>query len=117
MPKWSGLFSPFQPGKAKDNPEEPQTEDSGNSSPFRFNFGKIPDVKTLVPVMSKPSTGPSENAPTSEVSASDPLQVIEAAQLVGVGHVAIICDGNPVAASTYNVLDGITSFFSNLFSR
>jgi hypothetical protein len=61
--------------------------------------------------------GPTENGPTSEVSPSDALQVIQAAQLAGVGHVAIICDGNIAAASTYNVLDGISSFFNNLFSR
>lgn len=61
--------------------------------------------------------GPTEDGPTSEVSTSDALQVIQAAQLAGVGHVAIIYDGNTTAASTYNVLDGISSFFNNLFSR
>lgn len=55
--KSSGPFSPFQLRKPKDNPEEGQAEDSGNSSPFRFNFGKIPDVKSLVPVVTKPATG------------------------------------------------------------
>ncbi|KAK8641435.1 hypothetical protein V6N13_010840 [Hibiscus sabdariffa] len=207
--------SPFQPAKAKNNPDQQgQAEDSGNSSPFRFNFGKVPDVKTLVPVVSKPSTGlsfgnlrkkdpntvfvagatgqagvriaqillrqgftvragvpqladaqelarlaveykiisnqesrrlngvessfqdaestakaignaskvvvtigPGENGPSSEVSASDALQVIQAAQLAGVDHVVIVYDGNPAGASTYNVLDGITSFFNNLFSQ
>ncbi|XVF46574.1 hypothetical protein PTKIN_Ptkin03bG0038100 [Pterospermum kingtungense] len=213
--KGSGPFSPFQLGKPKDGPVEGQDEDSsGNSSPFRFNFGKIPDVKTLVPVVTKPSTGlgfgnqrrkdpstvfvagatgqagiriaqmllrqgftvragvselsaaqdlarlaakykiisneeskrlnavestfqdaesiakaignaskvvvtigPGEDGPSSEVSALDALQVIQAAQLAGVGHVAIVYDGNLAGASTYNVLDGITSFFSNLFSQ
>lgn len=61
--------------------------------------------------------GSTENGPTSEVSISDALQVIQAAQLAGVGHVAIIYDGNAASASTYNVLDGITSFFNNLFSQ
>ncbi|MBA0732435.1 hypothetical protein Gogos_016527 [Gossypium gossypioides] len=212
--KGSGPFSPFQFGKAKDNPEDGQAEDTGNSSPFRFDFGKLPDVKTLVPVVSNPSSGlsfgnvrrkdpstvfvagatgqagiriaqtllrqgftvragvpelaaaqelarlaaqykiisneeskrlnavestfqdaesiakaignaskvvvtigPGENGPTSAVSASDAVQVIQAAQLAGVGHVAIVYDGNPGNGSTYNVLDGITSFFSNLFSQ
>lgn len=55
--KGSGPFSPFQFGKAKDNPEDGQAEDTGNSSPFRFDFGKLPDVKTLVPVVSNPSSG------------------------------------------------------------
>uniref|UniRef100_A0A2P2MNR6 Uncharacterized protein MANES_02G128600 n=1 Tax=Rhizophora mucronata TaxID=61149 RepID=A0A2P2MNR6_RHIMU len=60
--------------------------------------------------------GPSENGPTSAVTTTDALQVIQSAQLAGVGHVAIIYDGNVLGASTYNVLDGITSFFNNLFS-
>ncbi|KAL2898900.1 Protein PLASTID TRANSCRIPTIONALLY ACTIVE 16 chloroplastic [Bienertia sinuspersici] len=60
--------------------------------------------------------GSSENGPNKEVSVSDALQVVEAAQLAGVGHMAIICDESPVA-STNNVLDGISSFFNNLFSQ
>ncbi|XP_030537611.1 protein PLASTID TRANSCRIPTIONALLY ACTIVE 16, chloroplastic [Rhodamnia argentea] len=59
--------------------------------------------------------GPAEYGPTTEVTTSDALQVIQAAKLAGVGHVAIVYDAN--AASTYNVLDGISSFFNNLFSR
>lgn len=49
------------------------------------------------------------------MTASDALQVIQAADLAGVGHVAIVCDGSSIA--TNNVLDGISSFFNNLFSR
>ncbi|KAK9279736.1 hypothetical protein L1049_013418 [Liquidambar formosana] len=61
--------------------------------------------------------GSAENGPAAEVTASDALQVIQAAQLAGVSHVAIIYDGNTMGSSTYNVLDGISSFFNNLFSR
>ncbi|KAL5991779.1 hypothetical protein ACLOJK_012690 [Asimina triloba] len=62
--------------------------------------------------------GPSESGPKSEVTTLDALQVIQAAQLAGVGHVAIIYDQGPGSVgSNYNVLDGITSFFSNIFSR
>lgn len=61
--------------------------------------------------------GPTENGPTSAVSASDAVQVVQAAQLAGVSHVAIVYDGNIAGTSTYNVLDGISSFFNNLFSR
>ncbi|XP_011032243.1 PREDICTED: protein TIC 62, chloroplastic [Populus euphratica] len=214
--KKAGPFSTFQFGKPKDDgssSEGSQTDGSGNSSPFNFNFGKVPDMKSLVPVVSKPSSrlsfgnfrkdpgtvfvagatgqagirmaqtllregfsvragvpqlgdaqelarlaaqykiisneeskrlnavestfqdtesiakaignaskavvtiGPTENGPTSEVSTLDALQVIEAAQLAGVGHVAIIYDGNPATSSTYNVLDGFKTFFNNLFSQ
>ncbi|KAF5930833.1 hypothetical protein HYC85_031706 [Camellia sinensis] len=61
--------------------------------------------------------GPAENGPTGEVTTSDAVQVIQAAQLAGVGHVAIIYDASLMATSTYNVLDGISTFFNNLFSR
>lgn len=61
--------------------------------------------------------GPAENGPTAEVTASDALQVIQAAELAGVGHVAIVYDANTASASTYNVLDGLSSFFTNIFSR
>ncbi|KAJ7947598.1 protein plastid transcriptionally active 16, chloroplastic [Quillaja saponaria] len=197
--------------------ERNQPDGSTNFNPFRFNFGKIPDVTSLIPVVSNPSSGlsfgnqrrkdpntvfvagatgqagiriaqtllrqgfsvragvseigaaqelarlaadykiisneeakrlnavestfqdvesiakaisnaskvvvtigPAENGPTSEVSTSDALQVVRAAQLVGVGHVAIVYDGsnsNTTGSSTYKVLDGISSFFNNLFSR
>jgi hypothetical protein len=53
--KKAGPFSTFQFGKPKD--DESQTDGSGNSSPFNFNFGKVPDMKSLVPVVSKPSSG------------------------------------------------------------
>nr|CAD1833603.1 unnamed protein product [Ananas comosus var. bracteatus] len=47
---------------------------------------------------------------------------VRAAELAGVGHVAVVYDagtGGVAAggASTYNVLDGITSFFANLFAQ
>ncbi|CAJ2678908.1 unnamed protein product [Trifolium pratense] len=63
--------------------------------------------------------GPTENGPTAAVSTSDALQVILAAQLAGVGHVAVIYDDdkNGAGTSTNNVLDGISSFFNNLFSK
>ncbi|KAL1827527.1 hypothetical protein DCAR_0206680 [Daucus carota subsp. sativus] len=61
------------------------------------------------------TVGPAENGATTAVTASDALQVIQAADLAGVGHVTIVYDGS--SASTNNVLDGISSFFNNLFSR
>ncbi|XP_047337503.1 protein PLASTID TRANSCRIPTIONALLY ACTIVE 16, chloroplastic [Impatiens glandulifera] len=61
--------------------------------------------------------GQAENGPVGEVTTSDALQVIEAAQIAGVTHVAIVYDGSISTASTYNVLDGIQTFFNNFFSR
>lgn len=62
--------------------------------------------------------GPTEDGPTAEVTTSDALQVIQAAQLAGVGYVAIIYDGTTMGTLPYNnVLNGISTFFSNLFSR
>ncbi|XP_034688097.1 protein PLASTID TRANSCRIPTIONALLY ACTIVE 16, chloroplastic [Vitis riparia] len=211
--KRAGPLSAFRLGKQSDGPsEESQENGSANSAPFSFNFGKVSDVSSLIPVMTKPSSGLSfgrrkdpgtvfvagatgqagiriaqallregfsvragvsdlgaaqelarlgakykiisneeskrlnavessfqdaesiakaignaskvvvtigsgENGPTAEVTPLDALQVIQAADLAGVGHVAIIYDESPFVSSTYNVIDGISTFFNNLFSR
>ncbi|KAJ0084521.1 hypothetical protein Patl1_31280 [Pistacia atlantica] len=219
--KRGGPLSSFQLGKPKgENSEENETGVSVNSSPFNFNFGKVPDVKSLIPVLSSPGSGlsfgnsrrkdpgtvfvagatglagiriaqtllregfsvragvpdlgaaqdlgsscckvqeskrlnavesafqdaesiakaignaskvvvtigPAENGATTEVSASDALQVIEAAQLAGVGHVAIIYDSSnrdinlqsegSTAANDYKVAKAqIASVVANVFSN
>ncbi|KAG6412490.1 hypothetical protein SASPL_125169 [Salvia splendens] len=61
--------------------------------------------------------GAGENGPSAQVSTLDALLVVEAAKLANVGHVAIVYDEASGILSTYNVLDGITSFFSNLFTK
>ncbi|KAJ8452629.1 hypothetical protein Cgig2_004965 [Carnegiea gigantea] len=61
--------------------------------------------------------GPTENGPADKVTTSDALQVVEAAQLAGVGHVAVIYDEAASTASPTSVLNGISTFFNNLFSR
>lgn len=61
--------------------------------------------------------GPMENGPADKVTTSDALQVVEAAQLAGVGHVAVIYDEAASTASPTSVLRGISTFFNNLFSR
>ncbi|PKA61928.1 Protein TIC 62, chloroplastic [Apostasia shenzhenica] len=66
------------------------------------------------------TVGLGEDGPAGEVTANDALRVVRAAGLAGVGHVAVVYNlraGGPRSApSTYNVLDGLSSFFSNLFS-
>ncbi|CAN4101787.1 unnamed protein product [Withania somnifera] len=61
--------------------------------------------------------GKGEDGPTTDVTTTGAVQVIQAAQLAGVGHVAIVYDESSSVGSTYSVLDGITSFFNNLFSK
>ncbi|XP_020585428.1 protein plastid transcriptionally active 16, chloroplastic [Phalaenopsis equestris] len=65
------------------------------------------------------TVGSGENGPASVVTADDAFTVVRAAGLAGVGHLAVVYDsqvGGPGSGqSTYNVFDGITSFFSNLF--
>ncbi|KAI3987049.1 hypothetical protein MKX01_036839 [Papaver californicum] len=63
------------------------------------------------------TVGPAENGPTSEVTLEDALLVVQASQLAGANHVAIIYDGTSGGTSSNNVLNGISSFFNNLFSR
>ncbi|XP_010535446.1 PREDICTED: protein plastid transcriptionally active 16, chloroplastic [Tarenaya hassleriana] len=196
----------------KDDSEASQPKSSSSPSGFRFNFGNLQDVKSLIPVVNNPSTGLAfgnnrrkdsgtvfvagatgqvgiriaqtllqkgfsvragvpdlgaaqdlarvaatykmiskdearrlnavestfqdaesiakaignatkvvvtvgngENGPDAVVSTSDALLVVQAAELAGVSHVAIVYDN--VTGSTYNVLDGITSFFNNIFAR
>ncbi|KAL9427129.1 hypothetical protein AB3S75_033844 [Citrus x aurantiifolia] len=57
--KKAGPFPPFQLGKLNDenSSDESSNGDSGNSNPFRFNFGKVRDVTSLIPVVSSPGTG------------------------------------------------------------
>ncbi|PON75612.1 Hopanoid-associated sugar epimerase [Parasponia andersonii] len=212
--KGSGPFSSFRLGKSAGEASSSEEEGEPTSSPFRLNFGKVPDVKSLIPVLSSPASGlsfgsprrkdagtvfvagatgqagiriaqtllregftvragvtelgaaqelarlaakykiisneeskrlnavestfqdaesiakaignaskvvvtigPTEDGPSQEVSTLDALRVVQAAELAGVGHVAIVYDGNMASTSTYNVLDGISSFFNNLFLR
>ncbi|XP_074290374.1 protein PLASTID TRANSCRIPTIONALLY ACTIVE 16, chloroplastic [Silene latifolia] len=62
--------------------------------------------------------GSAENGPAKKVTTSDALQVVEAAQLAGVRHMAIIYDDSAGApTSPSSVLEGISSFFNNIFSK
>ncbi|KAL9228704.1 hypothetical protein vseg_004255 [Gypsophila vaccaria] len=61
--------------------------------------------------------GGAENGPAKKVAISDALQVVEAAQLAGVRHLAVIYDDSAATASATSVLGGISSFFNNLFSK
>ncbi|XP_068643699.1 protein PLASTID TRANSCRIPTIONALLY ACTIVE 16, chloroplastic [Aristolochia californica] len=210
--KLNSPFPPFRIGKREDDSEAQSQESGKGNNSFFVDFGKIPDVKSLLPVVRQPSTlgisrrkdprtvfvagatgqagvriaqtllrqgfavragvpelaaaqelarlaaqyklistaefrrlnavesgfqdaesiakaignaakvvvtiGYCENGPNSPLTTSDALKVVQAAQLAGVGHVAIVYDNSSMAAaSTYNVLDGITSFLSNLFTK
>ncbi|KAK1297954.1 hypothetical protein QJS10_CPB14g00670 [Acorus calamus] len=62
--------------------------------------------------------GPAENGAASEVTTTDALRVVQAARLAGVTHVAVVYDASgSLLGSTYNVLDGLSSFFTNLFAK
>lgn len=55
--KREGPF-PFGLGNSNSSDEaEAEDKKSTNSSPFKFNFGKVGDVKSLIPVASNPSSG------------------------------------------------------------
>lgn len=53
--KKSGTGS-FGLGRPKDNSSSEEGGQSNNSNPFRFNFGKLPDVTSLIPVASDSSS-------------------------------------------------------------
>lgn len=58
--KKSGPFPSLGLGKPRDDsPSSSEGGDAGsssNSNPFRFNFGKIPDVTSLIPAVTNPSS-------------------------------------------------------------
>lgn len=77
-----------------------------------------PAAKVVVTV------GSAEKGPEGGgVTTDDALRVVRAADLASVAHVVVVYDEGAASGglggggSTYNVLDGFTSFFSNLFSR
>ncbi|XP_042474667.1 protein PLASTID TRANSCRIPTIONALLY ACTIVE 16, chloroplastic-like [Zingiber officinale] len=73
-----------------------------------------PAAKVVVTV------GAAEKGPTAELTTNEALEVVRAAKLAGVGHVAVVYNAGPggfPVQSTGNVLDGVTSFFSNLFAQ
>jgi hypothetical protein len=65
------------------------------------------------------TVGPAEKGPEGGVvTTDDALRVVQAADLAGVAHVVVVYDDAGFSgASANSVLDGFTSFFSNLFSR
>ncbi|KAK6935813.1 NAD(P)-binding domain [Dillenia turbinata] len=94
-------------------------EESKRLNAVESTFGDAVSIAKAIGNASKVvvTIGPAENGPTAEVTPVDALQVVQAAQLAGVGHVAIICNAETMNASTYNVIDGIQSFFNNFFSQ
>ncbi|KAH7667946.1 P-loop containing nucleoside triphosphate hydrolase protein [Dioscorea alata] len=87
-------------------------ESAFNSGPESIAKAIGPAAKVVVTV------GPTENGPLGEVTTNNALEVILAAQLSKVDHVAVVYDSatGVSSASSGNVIDGITTFFSNLFS-
>jgi len=50
LAKKSGSFPSFGLGKPKDDSSPEDKDTSSNSNPFRLDFGKLPDVTSLIPV-------------------------------------------------------------------
>ncbi|OVA15586.1 hypothetical protein BVC80_9033g58 [Macleaya cordata] len=95
------------------------TEESKRLNAVGSSFDDAESIAKAIGNASKVvvTVGPAENGPTSEVTLEDALQVVQASQLAGVDHVAIIYDGMSGASKTSNVLYGISSFFNNLFAQ
>ncbi|KAI3992254.1 hypothetical protein MKX01_029975 [Papaver californicum] len=95
------------------------TEESKRLNAVASSFS---DAKSIAKAMGNATkvvvtVGPAENGPTSKVTLEDALLVVQASQLAGANHVAIIYDGTSGGTSSNDVLNGISSFFNNLFSR
>ncbi|CAA6661728.1 unnamed protein product [Spirodela intermedia] len=95
-------------------------EESKRLNAVESGFGDAESIARAIGNATKVvvTVGRGEDGPSAAVTTDDAFRVVQAAQLAGVGHVVVIYDaaaGSP-EPSTNNVLDGITSFFSNIFS-
>ncbi|KAF8691900.1 hypothetical protein HU200_040017 [Digitaria exilis] len=85
---------------------------SGFDDPEAIAKSIGPAAKVVVTV------GSAEKGPEGgSVTIEDALRVVEAADLASVAHVVVVYDEGAGSGSTYNVLDGFTSFFNYIFSR
>ncbi|CAO2168666.1 unnamed protein product [Urochloa humidicola] len=86
---------------------------SGFDDPEAIAKSIGPAAKVVVTV------GSAEKGPEGGgVTTDEALRVVQAADLASATHVVVVYDeGGSGGGSTYNVLDGFTSFFNNLFSR
>ncbi|CAL5002860.1 unnamed protein product [Urochloa decumbens] len=88
--------------------------ESGFDNPEVIAKSIGPAAKVVVTV------GPAEKGPEGGgVTTDEALRVVQAADLASAAHVVVVYDegASGGGGSTYNVLDGFTSFFNNLFSR
>ncbi|CAL4997948.1 unnamed protein product [Urochloa decumbens] len=88
--------------------------ESGFDNPEAIAKSIGPAAKVVVTV------GPAEKGPEGGgVTTDEALRVVQAADLASAAHVVVVYDegASGGGGSTYNVLDGFTSFFNNLFSR
>ncbi|CAL5007120.1 unnamed protein product [Urochloa decumbens] len=89
--------------------------ESGFDNPEAIAKSIGPAAKVVVTV------GPAEKGPQGGggVTTDEALRVVQAADLASAAHVVVVYDegASGGGGSTYNVLDGFTSFFNNLFSR
>ena len=60
------------------------------------------------------SIGPLEDSPSSQVTTNDSLYIIEYAKLANVKHLVVVYESQGISPS---VLDGISSFFMNIFGK
>lgn len=91
--------------------------ESGFDDPEAIAKSIGPAAKVVVTV------GPAEKGPEGgAVTTEDALRVVQAADLASAAHVVVVYDKGSDGSfggggSTYNVLDGFTTFFNYIFSR
>lgn len=86
--------------------------ESAYSEPEAIAKAIGPATKVVVTI------GPAEKGATTEVTTDEALQVVRAAELAAATHIVVVYDASSSVTngSTYNVIDGITSFFDNISS-
>ena len=90
--------------------------DAKRLNAVEFNSEDIESTAKAIGNASKAvvSIGPTEDGPSSKVTTTDALNVIEAARLANVNHVVVVYESD---GESSNILDGISSFFGNLFRK
>ncbi|KAG0604947.1 hypothetical protein M758_9G021200 [Ceratodon purpureus] len=93
-------------------------EEAKRLNAVEFDFKNVDSVAKAIGNASKVvvTVGPGEDGPRGQVSVDDALKVLEAAQMANVNHFVAVYESGAGSVAD-GPLAGISSFFSNLFSR
>lgn len=94
-------------------------EEAKRLNAVEFDFKDVESIAKAVGSAAKVvlTIGPTEDGPKSKVSFEDASNVVEAAKLANVANLVVVYEPGVGAGADENPLSGLTSFFSELFSK